>query len=57
MKQNSLCNPERPKLKGAYHPDSDGHAERSKENRVDIGGTVYVSSGDMPTTYKGSEGQ
>ncbi|MEE4205440.1 MAG: hypothetical protein V2I39_04070 [Erythrobacter sp.] len=48
-------NPERPKLKGAYHPDSEGHAERSRENTVEIGGTVYVSSGDMPTLYASPE--
>lgn len=52
---NTKRNPERPKLKGAYHPDSAKHAERAQENRADIGGTVYLSSGAMPPAYRGHE--
>lgn len=44
-----------PKPISAYDPESTGFAERSREHRVTIGGTVYVSAGDMPSIYRSPE--
>lgn len=50
-----MSNTPNPKPVNAYDPDSTGFAERSREHRVTIGGTLFVSSGDMPTIYRTPE--